>query len=104
MTTDLYWKRPGGKERNEATVVGAGRFGPSHKKEAAARRFGNCELWVFECCFCSGSAKGWEAGEVMPFSTPRSVKYVRNRSIKARRVRRTGATAQVWTQLWRGVS
>jgi hypothetical protein len=25
---------------------GPGRFGPSRKKEAAARRFGNYELWV----------------------------------------------------------
>ena len=30
-------------------VVEPGRFGPSRKKEAAARRFGNCELRVFEC-------------------------------------------------------
>jgi hypothetical protein len=27
-------------------MVGPGRFGPSRKKEAAARRFGNYELWV----------------------------------------------------------
>ena len=27
-------------------MVGAGPLGPSRKKEAAARRFGNYELWV----------------------------------------------------------
>jgi hypothetical protein len=34
------------KEPNVGVMVGAGRFGPSRKKEAAARRFGNYELWV----------------------------------------------------------
>jgi hypothetical protein len=29
-------------------VVGPGRFGPSRKKEAAARRFGKDELWGLE--------------------------------------------------------
>src|SRR5207248_1760049 len=44
------------KSRTKAWWSGPGRFGPSRKKEAAARRFGNYELWVFECCFGSGSA------------------------------------------------
>jgi hypothetical protein len=33
------------KDSNEGVVVGAGTFGPSRKKEAAARRVGNYELW-----------------------------------------------------------
>lgn len=58
MTTDLYRKRPGVKEPNEAWWLGPGRFGPSRKKEAAARRFGNYELWVFECVSDPGSGVG----------------------------------------------
>jgi hypothetical protein len=46
MTTDLYRKRPCRDRPSKAEMVGRGRFGPSRKKEAAARRFGNYELWV----------------------------------------------------------
>jgi hypothetical protein len=46
-TTDLYRKRPGAQRlMDTAAGGGPGRFGPSRKKEAAARRFGNYELWV----------------------------------------------------------
>ena len=34
-----------GKGRARLSWSGPGRFGPSRKKEAAARRFGNYELW-----------------------------------------------------------
>ncbi len=37
-------------------MVGPGRFGPSRKKEAAARRFGKPQLWVFECRADPGNA------------------------------------------------
>jgi hypothetical protein len=43
------------KEPSKAVGVGSGRFGPSRKKEAAARRFGSYELWVFECRADPGS-------------------------------------------------
>ena len=36
------------RARVEARFWGPGRFGPSRKKEAAARRFGNYELWVLK--------------------------------------------------------
>jgi hypothetical protein len=32
----------------DTAAVVPGRFGPSRKKEAAARRFGNYELWVLK--------------------------------------------------------
>jgi len=35
---------------------GPGRFGPSRKKEAAARRFGNYELWVLNAAMIPDSA------------------------------------------------
>ena len=44
------------KGLSEGRAVVPGRFGPSRKKEAAARRFGNCELWVFECGCDPGNA------------------------------------------------
>jgi hypothetical protein len=37
---------PAGKGRVGLRWWGPGRFGPSRKKEAAARRFGNYQLWV----------------------------------------------------------
>jgi len=46
FTTDLYRKRPGRNRLNNDGGVEPGCFGPSRKKEAAARRFGNYELWV----------------------------------------------------------
>jgi hypothetical protein len=40
ITSDLYRKRPGGKHSGDARWLWPGRFGPSRKKEAAARRVG----------------------------------------------------------------
>jgi hypothetical protein len=50
----------------DTAAVVPGRFGPSRKKEAAARRFGNYELWVFECRYGPDNA-GWrqDAREIL---------------------------------------
>ena len=65
MTTDLYRKRPRRKHLNEVVMAEPGRFGSSRKKEAAARRFGNPPLWVFERSPTSGGldCAEWEAQE-----------------------------------------
>jgi hypothetical protein len=43
---------------NEEIERGPGRFGPSRKKEAAARRFGNYELWVLNAALNRGALSG----------------------------------------------
>jgi hypothetical protein len=66
----------GPAERAECTrVVGPGRFGPSRKKEAAARRFGNYELWVlkaavFRRCWWAGRRRGEFCHFVPSFAPP----------------------------------
>jgi hypothetical protein len=46
MTADLYRKRPGRKGRTTVSWSRPGRFGPSRKEEAAARRAVCYKLWA----------------------------------------------------------
>jgi hypothetical protein len=46
VTTDLYRKRPGRIRLSAGVVLWPGRFGPSRKKEAAARHGVCYKLWA----------------------------------------------------------
>lgn len=50
---------------NEGVMVGPGRFGPSRKKEAAARRFGNYELWVLNAAMVPTALLGGRIGQIL---------------------------------------
>ena len=50
------------KMLSKGVLSGPGRFGPSRKKEAAARRFGNYELWVLNAAMIPDSAVGGRMG------------------------------------------
>jgi hypothetical protein len=104
ITTDLYRKRPGAKEPNEGGVVRAGRFGPSRKKEAAARRFGKPRLWVFECRADPGSAdqRQNEAG-VARLIERSGMRGGQGQWMKRHGTPRTSVRSDVWTQVERSV-